>query len=111
MTLPESLMVALFCVLGVFLVLLALCFLIKLFSYLLGLFTKKTQPSAVSNSSSLTESSAQALSSSSAEEKSTGTIILKNVDEQTAAVIMAIVSHESGIPLSKLDFKSIKLVD
>jgi hypothetical protein len=32
------------------------------------------------------------------------------VDEPTAAMIMAIVSDESGIPLSELCFKSIKLI-
>ena len=36
---------------------------------------------------------------------------LYKTSEQTAATIMAIVSHESGIPLNRLDFKSIKLVD
>lgn len=35
---------------------------------------------------------------------------LINVDEKTAALIMAIVSHESGIPLFELVFTSIKLV-
>jgi Na+-transporting methylmalonyl-CoA/oxaloacetate decarboxylase gamma subunit len=35
---------------------------------------------------------------------------LVDVDERTAALIMAIVSHESGIPLSELVFSSIKLV-
>lgn len=35
---------------------------------------------------------------------------LTNVDEKTAALIMAIVSDESGIPLSELIFTSIKLV-
>lgn len=34
---------------------------------------------------------------------------LVNVDEPTAAVIMAIVSHQSGISLDRLAFKSIKL--
>lgn len=41
---------------------------------------------------------------------STGTLLLKDVDEPTAAMIMAIVSDESGIPLSELCFKSIKIV-
>lgn len=36
---------------------------------------------------------------------------LTDVDEKTAAVIMAIVSAESGIPLEKLYFKSIKLIE
>ena len=34
---------------------------------------------------------------------------LVGVDEPTAAVIMAIVSHRSGISLDRLAFKSIKL--
>lgn len=33
---------------------------------------------------------------------------LIDVDEPTAAVIMALVSHNSGIPLERLDFKSIR---
>ncbi len=36
---------------------------------------------------------------------------LEGVDDPTAAVIMAIVSNESGIPLERLNFKSIKKVE
>ncbi len=39
---------------------------------------------------------------------SAGSLDLVDVDEKTAAVIMAIVSKESGIPLNRLSFKSIK---
>lgn len=39
---------------------------------------------------------------------SAGKLDLVDVDEKTAAVIMAIVSKESGIPLNRLSFKSIK---
>ena len=35
-------------------------------------------------------------------------IQLIGVDERTAAVVMALVSHQSGIPLEKLSFKSIR---
>lgn len=35
---------------------------------------------------------------------------LYDVDEKSAAVIMAIVSKESGIPLNRLQFKSIKAI-
>lgn len=42
---------------------------------------------------------------------STGQLDLYDVDEKTAAVIMAIVSHESGIPLNRLQFKSIKAIE
>ena len=43
--------------------------------------------------------------------QSQGTLELDGVDEPTAAVIMAIVSDESGIPLNRLLFKSIKKKD
>ncbi len=40
-----------------------------------------------------------------------GEIALYDVDEKTAACIMAIVSDSSGIPLDHLIFKSIKALD
>lgn len=42
---------------------------------------------------------------------SQGTLDLIGTDEKTAAVIMAIVSNKSGIPLNRLSFKSIKLME
>ena len=39
----------------------------------------------------------------------TSHVELHRVDEQTAATIMAIVSHQTGVALEHLDFKSIKL--
>ena len=45
------------------------------------------------------------------EEFSSGTLKLKGCDEKTAAMIMAIVADDTGIPLSELVFKSIKLVE
>lgn len=40
-----------------------------------------------------------------------GALELYKTDEKTAAAIMAIVSHNSGIPLDRLQFKSIKLIE
>lgn len=40
-----------------------------------------------------------------------GDVELIGTDEKTAAVIMAIVSQQSGIPLNRLSFKSIRLLD
>ena len=37
-------------------------------------------------------------------------VILEGIDETQAACVMAIVSHETGIPLDELVFKSIKAV-
>ncbi len=42
---------------------------------------------------------------------SQGQVELIDTDEKTAAVIMAIVSKKSGIPLERLSFKSIRLMD
>ena len=47
----------------------------------------------------------------SGEEFSSGSLKLKGCDEKTAAMIMAIVADDSGIPLEELVFKSIKLVE
>lgn len=43
--------------------------------------------------------------------ESEGALKLVNVDDETAAIIMAIVSNNSGIPLNRLRFNSIKLVE
>lgn len=57
------------------------------------------------------ESVIEAKTEDPGEEFSSGTLKLKGCDEKTAAMIMAIVSDNTGIPLSELVFKSIKLVD
>lgn len=49
--------------------------------------------------------------SSAAQATGTSCVELQGVDEQTAATIMATVSHQTGIDLKHLDFKSIKLLD
>ena len=46
-----------------------------------------------------------------AEGINSGEVDLIDTDEKTAAVIMAIVSQKSGIPLNRLSFKSIRLID
>lgn len=45
------------------------------------------------------------------ENKSAGTLELYDCTEKEAAVIMAIVSNESGVPLNRLEFKSIKAIE
>jgi len=99
----ESLPVALFCMAMVFVVLAILFFLIKLFS--LGVGTIESAGSQRKNSPVSDEIS------DGEREFSSGALKLYNTDERTAAMIMAIVSDESGIPLSKLCFKSIKLIE
>lgn len=45
------------------------------------------------------------------ENQSAGQLELYDCTEKEAAVIMAIVSNESGIPLNRLEFKSIKAIE
>ena len=40
-----------------------------------------------------------------------GELKLRDVDDQTAAILMAIVADEAGIPLNELRFKSIKCLN
>jgi Na+-transporting methylmalonyl-CoA/oxaloacetate decarboxylase gamma subunit len=108
MTISKSLLVGLFCMTVVFCVLAILFAIIRIFSALISVFAKgKTQP----ESSPVFEPEAQASNAMEEDELfSSGMLKLKDVDEQTAAMIMAIVSDESGIPLSELCFKSICLM-
>ena len=54
---------------------------------------------------------ASALNKPSGPSASAGSLELIGTDEKTAAVIMAIVSDKSGIPLNRLQFKSITLME
>lgn len=107
MTVPESLGVA---VVGILIVLAELALLavfIIILSKLIGFFTSKRkgepQPDPVA--------SPVPAGVPLPDTQSEGTLDLINVDEPTAAAIMAIVSNESGIPLNRLSFKSIKLLE
>ena len=103
MTLSESFLVALFSLTVVFTVLACLYGFLKLFSFAVHTFTPahKTAGGVSSDNTPIKKESAPEMN---------GQLILKEVDEKTAAMIMAIVSHESGIDLSELRFKSIQLI-
>lgn len=102
MSVLESLPVAIFVIAMVFAVLVSLCVLIMLFSKGIHAVEKRRELASVRLSLSEPESESEA------PEFSSGNLKLHNVDERTAAMIMAIVSDESGIPISELQFKSIK---
>lgn len=74
----------------------------KIVRALEGLATgKKEQPAAPVTATPAATPAVQSASS----------VELVGVDEPTAAVIMAIISNESGIPLEQLNFKSIKITE
>lgn len=105
MTISKALLVALVGFITVIVLLAVIALFIKFIAYIFSLFTKKkavSAPAEASKPAPATGKTAKTLRSE---------IKLIDVDEPTAAVIMALVSHNSGIPLEKLDFKSIKLLE
>lgn len=90
------------CVVLMELALLALC--IVLIGKVIGLFTKKGKSSENTAGQEISDGSEVA---TIGDRK----VKLVDVDEKTAAMVMALVAHETKIPLDRLDFKSIKKVD
>ncbi|MHB1453194.1 MAG: OadG family protein [Saccharofermentanales bacterium] len=107
MSIQESLLVALLCITIVMLVLFGLFLMIKLFSFAIAKLKRKSDGKKHKD---MTESIAVP-GILTGPEFSAGNLKLNQTDERTAAMLMAIVSDESGIPLSELCFKSIKAID
>ena len=101
MSFLDGLLVDAFGLAIVFAVLIIICFLIKLISIIVGGIQKKSGKSSDEQVSSV---------SAVSEMQPNSELELLDVDEKTAALIMAIVSKNTNIPLSKLQFTSIKLV-
>ncbi len=105
MTVLESLPIAFFCIAMVFILLACVCGLIKLLSLGIGVLGGKDRKSAAVP----VQRDGATVVEANLGDFSAGMLTLKDVDEPTAAIIMAIVSDESGIPISELCFKSIRL--
>ena len=108
MSVAESVIVAMFTLSLVFVVLAILYAMVMVLSAVLR--TKVRRQAVVENTKDLAETANKDLDMDVIR-ASSGEIKLKNVDEKTAAMIMAIVSDESQIPLSELCFKSITAVE
>ena len=104
----EAAGVALFTWAIVFAVLFLIFVIIRIFGAIVSSTAKKpaTAPAAPA-----APAAAPATAEDSGEEFSSGSLKLKGCDEKTAAMIMAIVSDNTGIPLNELIFKSITLVE
>lgn len=106
MTISKALLVALVGFVTVIVILAIIALFIKLIAYIFSLITKKkaaSAPAPVKKTAAV-----PAVQTAPVARTMHGQVKLIDVDEPTAAVIMALVSHNSGIPLEKLDFKSIK---
>lgn len=104
MTVPQSLLVDAFGLAVVFAVLILLSLVIKLITRLVGGLTKSKDNAPVNAGDS------SSLPAAAEAQFADGELKLFDVDEKTAALIMAIVSDQSKIPLSQLHFKSIRLI-
>jgi len=104
MTLLDGAIVSVFGLGTVFVALIVLSGIVSLESKIFSLFSKKVKDSPATAEIDISENASVANTSS-------GQLKLIDVDEQTAAMIMAIVSHESQIPLSELNFKYIRAID
>ena len=108
MNIIETIAVSLFCIALVFFVLAFLFFLVKILTRLLG--SINTKIIAAQDNKTVAPDN-DTIESTNSIGYSSGELKLINVDEKTAALIMAIVSDETKIPLSELIFKSIKAAD
>ncbi len=106
----EALGVALFTWAVVFGVLFLIFVCIRIFGAVVGSFSKKPEAPATPAAAPAAAPAAGA-TEDAGEEFSSGSLKLKGCDEKTAAMIMAIVSDNTGIPLNELIFKSITLVE
>ena len=100
----DALMIALSGIVIVFLMLALLWGVIAVISRVMGVLEKHTAPPAS------VSAAAPAAAAPAAAPTPVPQVKLEGVSEVEAACVMAIVSHETGIPLDQLVFKSIKAV-
>jgi Na+-transporting methylmalonyl-CoA/oxaloacetate decarboxylase gamma subunit len=111
LTTAEMLMNAGIVILVVFVVLLLMYILISLSGKIIQAIAKIGSKEEPAKAPAAPAAAPAAAAAASEEVFSSGSLKLKNCDEKTAAMIMAIVADDSGIPLEELVFKSIKLVE
>ena len=107
----DALMIALSGIVIVFLMLALLWGVIAVISRVMGVLEKHTaHPASVSAAAPAAAAPAAAAPAAAPAPAPVPQVKLEGVSEVEAACVMAIVSHETGIPLDQLVFKSIKAV-
>ncbi len=108
MSFADSLWISLLGLAVVFAVLIFLSFFLTILSSVLGFVVKNNNEKNVAGAG---DTDVPYIVEELDGECSGGELKLIGVDEPTAAMIMAIISDESQIPLSQLRFKTIKAID
>ncbi len=112
MNISKALLVALVGFMTVLLVLAAIALFIKFIAFIFSIVEKKksSKPTTIVtpiNDSPTPKKTAVTLP----DNESQGELELVGVDEATAAILMALVSYKTEIPLNRLAFRSIKFVE
>lgn len=110
MTFINSLSVALILITIVFIVLGVLFTILRLQTSILGNF-KSNENKPANNTANNAGVNEKAETTPKQMEISAGELELIGVNEETAAMVMAMASYELNIPLNELQFKSIKALD
>lgn len=113
MDIPKALLVALVGFLTVVAMLAIIALFIKLISFVFSKIEKKSASKVVTEISQFEakEMPVHPTGTTLPETESQGELELIGVDEPTAAILMALVSNKTDIPLNRLIFKSIRLVE
>ena len=113
MDIPKALLVALVGFITVILILAIIALFIKLTAFIFSAIEKKnaTKVTTVITPINATPSVPQASGTPLPDNESQGQLELIGVDEATAAMLMALVSYKTEIPLNRLAFRSIRLVE
>ena len=110
MNLPKALLIALVGFITVIAILSIIALFIKLIAFIFSLIEKKNAKK-VAEIVPAQDTEAHGVGPTLPETESQGELELIGVDEATAAMIMALVSYKTDIPLNRLIFRSIKLVE
>lgn len=113
MNLPKALLIAVVGFMTVMVVLAVIALFIKLIAFIFSLTEKKNAKkiAEIVPIQSNAPEAPHSVGSTLPETESQGELELVGVDEATAAMLMALVSYKTDIPLNRLIFRSIKLVE
>lgn len=112
MNIPKALLIALVGFLTVVSILAVIALFIKLIAFIFSLIEKKKSSKPTTIVTPINDSPAPKNAAVSLpDNESQGELELVGVDEATAAILMALVSYKTEIPLNRLAFRSIKFVE
>ena len=114
MDIPRALLIALVGFTTVICILAIIALFIKLIAFIFSVVVKKNEKKVTTTITPVehnTQTRTPEIGTTLPETESQGQLELIGVDEPTAAMLMALVSYKTDIPLNRLAFRSIRLVE